>query len=86
MDGYIVEYKADTAKSWTTANNGLLSSLSMTVNGLQLSTKYKFRVTAVNKAGKGTPSDESGINKIKHHTLQLLKKKNNFVCYRLIQW
>ena len=53
LDGYIVEYRAETATRWTRANDEHVRDLDMVVRSLKPDTVYEFRVAAKNKAGIG---------------------------------
>ncbi len=49
---YIVQYSSNNGSSWTTFNDGIVSSTGATVTGLTNDTAYKFRVAAVNGVGQ----------------------------------
>ena len=53
---YIVEYSAGTTGVWTTFNDGIGTTTSVTVTGLTNGTTYQFRISAVNSVGTGTSS------------------------------
>ena len=53
LDGYIVEYRAETATRWTRANDDSVRDLDLVVRNLKADTVYEFRVAAKNKAGIG---------------------------------
>ena len=48
---YIMQYQINGAKSWSTFNDGVGTSNSMTVTGLSTDTTYNFRIAASNKSG-----------------------------------
>lgn len=50
---YAVEYKESTSPTWLTFTDGISSSLTATVTGLNNGTEYDFRIAAVNSAGTG---------------------------------
>jgi len=53
LDGYLVEYRADTATRWTRANDEPVRDLDLVVRNLKPDVAYEFRVAAKNKAGVG---------------------------------
>jgi len=53
LDGYIVEYRAETSSRWTRANEEPVRDLDLVVRNLKADTVYEFRVAAKNKAGIG---------------------------------
>jgi len=53
LDGYIVEYRAETATRWTRANDEPVLDLDLVVRNLKPDVVYEFRVAAKNKAGLG---------------------------------
>ncbi len=56
---YVVQYKTTSAATWTTFVDAVSTIRSTTVTGLANGESYVFRVSAVNAAGTGTPSDQS---------------------------
>lgn len=59
ITNYIVEYRAESASKWITANKDIVAALSYKVTGLKKDMVYEFRISAVNKAGTGPASDPS---------------------------
>ena len=53
LDGYVVEYRAETSSRWTRANEEPVRDLDLVVRNLKPDTVYEFRVAAKNKAGVG---------------------------------
>ncbi len=53
---YVVEYALTADMTWRTFADGVSTSTSATVTGLEDSTEYVFRVAAVNTAGRGPRS------------------------------
>jgi trimeric autotransporter adhesin len=50
---YLIEYKKDTSSTWNTFSDGTSITTTTTVTGLNGSTDYNFRVSAVNSNGAG---------------------------------
>ena len=64
ITNYIVEMKQVHDYKWTEVNAGAtVNTCEFNVTGIQEKKEYIFRVTAVNKAGQGPPSDPSSIVK-----------------------
>ena len=59
LDGYIIEYRAETATRWTQANDDVVRDLDHVVRSLKPDVVYEFRVAAKNKAGIGSFSPSS---------------------------
>ena len=59
IDGYILEYKLDSAFKWLRASSSLIKETMFVVKGLMEDMKYEFRVAAENKAGAGPYSGNS---------------------------
>jgi len=59
LDGYVVEYRAETATRWTRANDEPVRDLDLVVRNLKPNTVYEFRVAAKNKAGIGAFSSSA---------------------------
>ncbi|CAB4559577.1 MAG: S8 family serine peptidase [Actinobacteria bacterium] len=51
---YTVEFSATNGSTWTTVNDGVSTSTSLTVNNLTNFQQYLFRVSAVNSVGTGS--------------------------------
>jgi len=58
ITGYIVEMKTSTESTWRIVGNNV-TELKFVATGLEPRSSYRFRVTAVNKAGPGQPSAPS---------------------------
>ena len=56
VSDYLIQYRASSASSWTTASDGTSTNTSTTLTGLTNGTLYYVRVAAVNSAGTGTYS------------------------------
>jgi len=52
---YFIQYKKSSDSGWITLNDGVSTVTAATVSGLDASTSYDFRVTAVNGNGAGNP-------------------------------
>ena len=64
ITNYIIEYQEKTTKKWTVANKDVVVvETTYMVTKLTTNVEYRFRVTAVNTAGPGTPSSESCLFK-----------------------
>ena len=53
---YIVQRSADNGRTWRTVNDGVSMARTATVYGLTNGHRYRFRVAAVNKVGRGPSS------------------------------
>lgn len=61
---YIIEYQEKTTKKWTVANKDVVvTETTYMISKLTTDTEYRFRVTAVNAVGPGTPSSDSLVFK-----------------------
>lgn len=56
---YVVQFRTVGSTRWRTADDGVSARTIATVEGLRPSTRYQFRVTAVNEAGRGEASRTS---------------------------
>ncbi|XP_062402492.1 immunoglobulin superfamily member 22-like [Sardina pilchardus] len=54
--GYMLERRKKGGSMWIPVNKELIQDTKCTADGLTEGTEYEFRVTAVNRAGTGTPS------------------------------
>ncbi|KAL2093519.1 hypothetical protein ACEWY4_010831 [Coilia grayii] len=57
--GYVVERRKKGGSMWIPVNKELIQDTKCTVDDLTEGVEYEFRVTAVNRAGAGTPSTAS---------------------------
>ena len=53
LDGYIVEYRPETATRWTRVSDEPVRDLDLVMRNLKPDVVYEFRVAAKNKAGIG---------------------------------
>jgi len=60
VTGYLLEYRSPGSK-WIAINSSPITGLKRTIHNLSPSTKYKFRVAAVNREGTGCFSEASGL-------------------------
>jgi len=81
LDGYIVEYRAETATRWTRANDDPVRDLDLLVRSLKSDAVYEFRVAAKNKAGIGAFSSSAKPTKV---TEEPTGKTPESVRYQLI--
>ncbi|XP_076471204.1 twitchin-like [Babylonia areolata] len=63
IKGYVLEKREKGDKKWTKANVQDILDTEFTVKNLKMDKGYEFRVAAVNKAGVGEFSDETGTLK-----------------------
>lgn len=61
---YVVQYKLNTAGSWSTFADGTSATTSATVTGLTNGAVYNFRVSAINSNGTGDPSSTANATPI----------------------
>ena len=54
---YVIEYVTPTVTSWTVMPDAVSTSVSASLSGLAANVAHTFRVSAVNSAGTGTPSN-----------------------------
>ncbi|KAL7858382.1 hypothetical protein AOLI_G00184840 [Acnodon oligacanthus] len=57
--GYLVERRKKGSSMWVSVSKELIQDTKFAVDGLVEDMEYEFRVTAVNRAGEGTPSVSS---------------------------
>jgi predicted phage tail protein len=53
---YIVQRSADGRRTWRTVNDGVSTRRAATVNGLRSGKRFRFRVSAKNRVGRGPMS------------------------------
>ena len=61
ITNYIIEYSADSGRSWQTVSRSASTATTATVTGLTNYTQYLFRVSAVNGTGTGAYSEYSAV-------------------------
>ena len=59
ITGYIFDYQAVSSSHWSKVNVDVALGTTLEVNGLNMGTKYHFRVAAKNKVGFGPYSETS---------------------------
>ena len=66
ITNYVIEYRLEGARKWTTANiEETIALPNYTVRSLKTDATYEFRVAAENKAGVGPASDPSTPVRVK---------------------
>ena len=74
IEGYIVEKCAPGSSRWTKVNRQPIKSTEMNYNDVSVGEEWQFRVTAVNAAGQGKPSEATLAVKIKDPFGKNIKK------------
>ena len=59
ITGYIVDYQAVSSSHWSKVNLDVALGTSLEITGLEMGSKYHFRVAAKNKVGVGPYSETS---------------------------
>jgi subtilisin family serine protease len=61
ISDYVIEYSTDAAVTWTTFDDGISTATTTTVTGLTNFQPHIFRVSAVNSAGTGLPTQSATV-------------------------
>lgn len=59
--GYIVERKTSSSSRWIRCNKSPVNELTMTITDVMESTKYIFKIIAVNKIGESEPTETEPV-------------------------
>jgi len=68
VTGYLVEFQDEVTENWSKAivdGEEITSKTEAEISGLKTGLRYKFRITACNKAGMGSPSDPTNFVEVK---------------------